>query len=85
MNKVVLVLAIAFVAMITVSLIAVLASPADSDDIYAELLMPGNTLVVGKVDRSQRMSGNWIKLTINGVEYKCNDWRVVLYRDKNMP
>lgn len=44
----------------------------------AELLMPGNTLVVGECDGVRRLNGGWIKVRVNGKWYACHETRVVL-------
>lgn len=44
----------------------------------AELLLPGNTLVIGTCTGIVRLSGGWAKVKINNRWYACSDWRVTL-------
>jgi len=48
------------------------------DNCDAELILPGNTIVIGKCGGFLRLSGNWIKVNINGEWYACTDWRLTL-------
>ena len=52
-----------------------------SDEGWAEILMPGNTLVVGQYDKIERVSSGWMKVHINGKWYGTNEWRVVLTKE----
>lgn len=58
-------------------------SPAFPEGSHVELLMPGNTLVIGKCEELLRISNGWIKVKIDGTWYACNEWRLVLKENKN--
>ena len=55
-----------------------IVSPAFPEGSHVELLMPGNTVVIGECEELLRISSGWIKLKIDGIWYACNEWRVVL-------
>ena len=44
----------------------------------AELLLPGNTLVIGTCTEILRFSDGWVKVKINNRWYACSEWRVTL-------
>ena len=44
----------------------------------AELLMPGNTVVMGTCTKFNRISSGWAKAEIDGKTYSCKEWRIVL-------
>lgn len=48
---------------------------------YAEILMPGNTLVTGHYDEVIRTSNGWAKIHINGEWYIVDKWRVAFKED----
>lgn len=53
-------------------------SPTFPEGSHVELLMPGNTLVIGECEELLRISNGWIKVKIDGTWYACNEWRLVL-------
>ena len=57
--------------------------PAFPEGSHVELLMPGNTVVIGECEELLRISSGWIKVKIDGTWYACNEWRVVLKEAKN--
>ena len=55
-----------------------IVSPTFPEGSHVELLMPGNTLVIGECEELLRISSGWIKVKIDGTWYACNEWRLVL-------
>lgn len=53
-------------------------SPTFPEGSHVELLMPGNTVVIGECEELLRISSGWIKVKIDGTWYACNEWRLVL-------
>lgn len=77
-NTLIITLIIVVVIVVAVIINKAPSLRADFKACDAELLLPGNTLVVGTCNGLHRLSGNWIKVNINGDWYACTDWRLVL-------
>jgi hypothetical protein len=76
---VLLILTVVLVMALAVNLVK---SVAVGDDLQlpcaAEVLMPGNTVVMGTCTHFNRISSGWVRLEVNGKWYSMNEWRVVL-------
>lgn len=85
MKKLVIVGLIAALLLVLCGCQAVTTSPTgpiDGFEGWAEILMPGNTLVTGHYDQVMRISSGWMKIHVNGTWYAANEWRVVLKEDE---
>lgn len=49
---------------------------------YAQLIMPDGTIIEGVLTDSLRYSGEWMTVTIDGVKYWTNLWRVVMWEGR---
>ena len=70
--------ALLLLILIAVIIVAIITSKPGFQESDAELILPGNTVVIGRCDELRRLSGNWIKVKINGEWYACTDWRLTL-------
>lgn len=52
-------------------------STADTDYGMAMIIMPDGSIIKGECSNFSRISGNWAIVTIDGVTYAANDWRIV--------
>lgn len=41
------------------------------------VIMPDGSIIKGKCEAFQRISGNWAVIKIDGTVYAANDWRIV--------
>lgn len=57
------------------------SKPPVNDKGYVEILMPGNTLVVGQYDDVHIISQGWMKIHVNRKWYIVDQYRVVLVEE----
>ena len=69
---------LAAIAIAIVSSIVFMTDNTPNLPCEAELIMPGNTVVIGTCTKFNRISSGWVKAEIDGKVYSCNEWRIVL-------
>lgn len=55
-------------------------STTDTDYSMGMIIMPDGSIIKGKCEDYMRCSNNWIQVRIDGITYRMNDWRVVIYK-----
>ena len=52
------------------------------EKLFAQLIMPDGSIISGECTRRVRISSGYMLVTIDGIEYQCNELRIVLWTHK---
>ena len=52
-----------------------------SNNWHAILLMPDGSIIKGFCNNYLRFNNNWMKVIVDGIEYRLSDYRVILIKE----
>lgn len=83
MKKIILIFILILTCLLIVGCVSINTSnksTAETDYGMGMIIMPDGSIIKGKCSNFQRISGDWAIVTIDGVTYAANDWRIVRWK-----
>ena len=80
MKKIVLIFILIFTCLLITGCASMSNSTAGADYGMGMIIMPDGSIIKGECSNFVRISGNWAIITIDGITYYANDWRIVRWK-----
>lgn len=80
MKKIVLIFILILICLLITGCAPTNNSTANTDYGMGMIIMPDGSIIKGECSNFVRVSGNWAIITIDGVTYSTNDWRIVRWK-----
>ena len=81
MKKIILIFILIFTCILITGCVSVNTSTKSNADYgMGMIIMPNGSIIKGECSNFCRISGNWAIITIDGVTYSANDWRIVRWK-----
>lgn len=80
MKKIILIFILIFACLLITGCVSTNNSTANTEYGMGMIIMPDGSIIKGECSNFQRISSNWAIVTIDGVTYATNDWRIVRWK-----
>lgn len=81
MKKIILIFILILICFLITGCVSVNTSAKSTTDYgMGMIIMPDGSIIKGKCSNFSRISGNWAIITIDGITYATNDWRIVRWK-----
>ena len=80
MKKIILIFILIFICILITGCASTNKSTTDTEYGTGMIIMPDGSIIKGECSNFIRISGNWAIITIDGVTYSANDWRIVRWK-----
>ena len=82
MKRIVLVAILVAIMLIMTGCVKRAETSTETSISHAQLIMPDGTIIEGVLTGSLRYDSGWMTVTIDGVKYWTNQWRVVMWEGR---
>ena len=80
MKKIILIFILIFTCILITGCASTNKSTTGTEYGTGMIIMPDGSIIKGECSNFIRISGNWAIITIDGVTYSANDWRIVRWK-----